>query len=342
MNLVQRIARGQLAAAVSPGLDGVTLTARFGHDARDPRVRALAEIPQAVVVGLEARLREAETEVLHERLALVKEEHRGFAYEGATMAATIMDAVPAPAKGLTAAVMSGPGEPHLLLNYIGIGFAMARLPRRAWPGAVPSTLDSPYHPTMSWLAVDGYGFDLAYFRPERHLRDQRRPAPYPWSEGQGWYFLKAVDQGVGRALWFAHAARVRQVARAVEAFAPERHEDLWSGVGLAATFAGQADDVAGLADAAGKFAPDAGVGAVLAAKARHAAGMVPDHAAEALRSLTGLDVDAAVRLVDRTEPTGHDDRLVPRYAVWRDRLRAHLAAATGVAPALAPRPATRE
>jgi len=68
-----------------------------------------------------------------------------------------------------------------LLAYIGMGFAMARLPRRLWRKAVPDLTGNPYYPTMSWLAVDGYGFDRAYFDTRRWVDHQYVPAPYPWA-----------------------------------------------------------------------------------------------------------------------------------------------------------------
>lgn len=341
MNPLHQLIRGTLASAVSPGVDKVTLAARFGHDADDPRVRALSAVPQAVVIGLEHALRESNPGDLHTRLALVEEEYRGFAYEGATMATTILDAVRTPSRckpGATELVMTGAGLPHLFLNYIGIGFAMARLPRRLWVHVLPSTLPTRHHPIMAWLAVDGYGFDLAYFQPERFLRRQQRPAPYPWLGGQQWYFDKAVDQGVGRALWFAHAGRVANVTHAIEQFAPERREDLWSGIGLAATFAGQADDVTALLPAAKTFAPDLGVGALLAVKARHTAGLLPLHTINTLATITGLSVPDAVALVDAAEVTGPDDRHLPHYATWRDRLRERLAPALTDNPVGTPKP----
>ncbi|WP_051407296.1 DUF1702 family protein [Nocardia sp. CNY236] len=326
MNRLRKLVHGTLASAVSPGIDDVTLTARFGHDAIDPRVRSLSAVPQAVVVGLEHALCETDPDGVHARLALVEEEHRGFAYEGAIMAATILDAVSLPPyrEPQTAElIMTGSGLPHQFLNYIGIGFAMARLPRRLWSRVLPATL--PPHPAMAWLAVDGYGFDLAYFHPERYIHRQQRPAPYSWRAGQQWYFEKAVDQGVGRALWFACAGRVAEVSHAIEQFAPERREDLWSGVGLAATFAGHADDMSSLVPTAATFAPDLGVGALLAVKARHTAGLVPAHTIETLATITGLSVRDAVAVVDAFEVSGPDDRPMPRYATWRDRLREWLA-----------------
>src|SRR5947199_74099 len=76
-------------------------------------------------------------------------------------------------------------------------------------------------------------------------RARRWRSPYPW-QGSPQYFLRAVDQGIGRALWFIHGAQALDVAAAVASFAEHRRPDLWSGVGLAATFAGGCD-TAGLA-----------------------------------------------------------------------------------------------
>jgi len=82
-----------------------------------------------------------------------------------------------------------------------MGFAMARLPRPVWKKILPDLTGDPYYPVMSWLAVDGYGFDRAYFDTKRWVDEQRVPKPYPWA-GAPDYFPRAVDQGIGRALWF--------------------------------------------------------------------------------------------------------------------------------------------
>jgi len=119
---------------------------------------------------------------------------------------------------------------------------------------------------MTWLAVDGYGFDLAYFHPKRWMERQEIPAPYPW-EGNPDYFLRAVDQGIGRALWFMNGGRPEPVVAAVGRFAPHRRADLWSGIGLAATFAGgcSPDELAWLREAAGPHRPELALGAGCAA-----------------------------------------------------------------------------
>jgi hypothetical protein len=286
--------------------------------------RALEAIPQAVVCGFEWGIEVKRLWDLQRRLDMVDAALRGFAYEGATMALTVRDAMAAGQRRRARELLLGPGRPHTFLTYIGIGFAMARLPRPLWRGVLPDLTGTPYYPAMSWLAVDGYGFDRAYFDTESVVTRQRRPDPYPW-RGRADYFPRAADQGVGRALWFVHGGSPAGVSAALRAFAPERHADLWSGVGLAATFAGGCDE-AGLRslreDAGGHWAHLA-QGAVFAAKARHFSGFVAEHTAVALHALTGLPVPTASALADDVsiaEAAGGE----PDYESWRRQVREHL------------------
>jgi hypothetical protein len=285
---------------LTPALVDTTFDRRgFGVEPTDA-TRRLEAIPQAVICGFEWGIDTRSQWELERRLELVDAEQRGFAYEGATMACTVLDAI-GPRRGhRTRDLMNGPGRPHVFLTYIGIGFAMARLPRPLWKKVLPDLTGTPYHPLMSWLAVDGYGFDRAYFDTDRYVAGQARPAAYPWL-GRPGYFPRAVDQGIGRALWFIAGAKPEAVAGAVQRFATERRGDLWAGVGLASTVAGGCD-AAGFATlcrlAGSDAAADLGQGAVFGAKARSHAGFVPEHTAVATAALSGLSVPAAVALAD--------------------------------------------
>ncbi|MEV0460200.1 DUF1702 family protein [Catellatospora methionotrophica] len=300
--------------------------ARRGFPVRETEAtRRLEAIPQSVICGFEWGIDARTLWELERRLALVEPEMRGFAYEGATMAYTIRDAM-AGGRGTRAReLMQGPAQPHVFLTYIGIGFAMARLPRPLWRGVLPDLTGVPYHPTMSWLAVDGLGFDRAYFDTEKWVNRQARPKPYPW-DGNAGYFPRAWDQGVGRALWFIHGGQVDPVTDAVAAFAEDRHADLWSGVGLAATFAGgsAAEDLARLRELAGTHRADLGQGSVFAAKARTYAGHVPEHTEAAVNALAGLDAAAAAQLADEVAEGGLDASDGPHYESWRRRVRESL------------------
>ncbi|MBO0611227.1 DUF1702 family protein [Myceligenerans salitolerans] len=312
-----RMGRLALSGVLAPDIDTVTPTARFER-LTGPTAERLGRIPQTVVLGFEQLMSSRRTEQIHARLALVTPEHRGFAYEGATMAATLLDVMTPGEKGRAATVMTGPGSKHLLLNYIGIGFALAKLPRRAWRDALPDLPVSSFHPVLSWLVVDGYGFDLAYFRPDRYVTGQHRPAPYPWLDDTTGYFGRAVDQGIGRALWFMAGGVAADAETLVDSFAPDRRADLWSGVGLAATFAG-GDDIASLPRRARGYADELAVGAVFAARARAAADCVPEHSERAVPALTGLDLRQAVDLADGF--TGQGDATAPAYEHWREHIR---------------------
>ena len=307
--------------ALAPSLDSVGFAGRGFPVEPTPATARLETIPQSVVCGFEWGIETGRAAELERRLGMIEPEMRGFAYEGAVMALTIRDSV----RGhRTRDLMAGPGEPHIFLAYIGIGFAMARLPRPLWRKLLPDLDGSPFHPTMSWLAVDGYGFDLAYFHTRRWVDEQRVPAPYPW-QGDAAYFPRAVDQGIGRALWFIHGGRPVAVAAAVGRFPEERRADLWSGVGLASTFAGgcQPEEFDVLTVAAGAHRSHLALGCIFAVTARDYAGFVPEHTHAALAKLTGLTRAEAGDLALRTAVDPQMQGPIPPYEVWRTRIREH-------------------
>ncbi|MFF5207193.1 DUF1702 family protein [Streptosporangium sp. NPDC000396] len=309
---------------LTPSLAEVSFEGRGFPVTPSDATRRLEAIPQSVVCGFEWGIDARDQWEIERRLSMVEPELRGFAYEGATMALTILDAMGGGRGHRARDLLLGPGQPHIFLTYIGIGFAMARLPRPLWKKVMPDLDGSAYYPTMSWLAVDGYGFDRAYFDTRRWVDEQKVPAPYPW-EGSPDYFLRAVDQGIGRALWFIHGGQVPDVASAVRRFAGHRQADLWSGVGLAATFAGGcgAEALATLRREAGDHRAELAQGVVFAVKARTFAGFVPPHTEAAVSALADLSVEGAVALADDTAVDPRGSGPVPQYELWRQRVRAH-------------------
>jgi enediyne biosynthesis protein E2 len=320
--------RGALRSVVlSPALTEVSFARRGFPAAPSESVNRLERIPQAVICGFEWGIEARSQWDVERRLAMLDPELAGFGYEGATMAFTVLDAMGRGSR--TRDLLRGAGEAHIFLAYIGIGFAMARLPRALWKKVLPDLDASEYHPTMSWLAVDGYGFDRAYFDTRRWVLEQHVPAPYPWL-GSPEYFPRAVDQGIGRALWFIHGADVQEVATAVGRFGEHRRADLWSGVGLAAAFAGgcNARELTALRRVAADNSAQLALGAVFAAKARTYAGYVPPVTAEATAALAGMSVEAAAALADSANPGTSDTGAgngSPAYETWRENIRVVLA-----------------
>ncbi|MPZ81273.1 MAG: DUF1702 family protein [Actinophytocola sp.] len=309
---------------LTPRLRAVTFAERKFPGAGSPATGQLEAIPESVICGFEWGIEHRTLWDVERRLETVAPELRGFAYEGATMAYAVRDAMAGGRGTRTKRLLEGPGLPHIFLTYIGVGFAMARLPRVLWRTIMPDLDGVPVHPTMSWLAVDGYGFDLAYFHTRKVVGEQRPFRPYPWL-GAPDYFPRAADQGVGRALWFIEGALPDRVAAAVNRFAENRRADLWSGVGLAATFAGgcPAEGLTRLVDAAGGYAGEVALGSVFAASARVSAGHVPEHSRLGVEVLTGLSVEAAVTLGATTavEPDDVGPGGSPAYELWRERIR---------------------
>ncbi|WP_117210189.1 DUF1702 family protein [Allorhizocola rhizosphaerae] len=242
---------------------------------------------------------------------------RGFAYEGAAMGLAIRDALSFGRARHVADLLAGRGDQHIYMSYIGVGWALARLPRRRW-----HRLTAP-DPLLRWLALDGYGFHQAYFRTEQYVLRQRRDVFPGWpKDGPRDYAARAIDQGIGRALWFVGGTDVDVVGRLVNRFADGRRADLYSGVGLAATYAGGVDagELTRLWRNAGPYRVHIAQGSAFAAKARVRAGLVVPHNEIATEIFCGMSTHDAAKITDKAREGLADTGAVPAYEIWRQRI----------------------
>ncbi len=187
------------------------------------------------------------------------------------MAFAVLDALPFGGAGRVSRFIAGEGDKHIYMAYVGMGWAMARVPRFRWN--VIAALD----PLLRWLALDGYGFHQAYFHTSRYVHEMYQDVAFPWpADGPRWYINRAVDQGIGRAMWFVGGTDADRVATMVEKFPEHRRPDLYSGAGLAATYAGGADEeeMRLFWRRAGEHRPQLAQGSAFAASARVRAGLV--------------------------------------------------------------------
>jgi hypothetical protein len=253
-------------------------------------------------------------DTLLQRLNLVAPEWRGFAFEGASMGLRLLDHLTPWRSRRWAAFLDGPGGPHTYMVHVGAGWALARTP---WLRRRPVRILAKMDPLLRWLVIDGYGFHEGYFDWPRSIRDRKVPAALSG------YARRAFDQGLGRSLWFVTGADVERVRASILAFAPERHGDLWAGVGLAATYAGGVDRVSleRLRVSSSGFLPHVAQGAAFAAKARERAGNVAPHVDLACRALCGMSATAAARVTDAALADLSDDSDQPAYERWRARIR---------------------
>jgi hypothetical protein len=250
------------------------------------------------------------------RLETIPTRFRGFAYEGAAMGFAVRDTMALPGRSHVADLMAGRGADHIYMLYVGIGWAMARLPRLLW-----GRLTAP-DPLLRWLALDGYGFHQAYFHTDRYVHGQYR-ARFPWPyDGPQWYVSRAIDQGIGRALWFVGGADTDRVARLIGGFAADRRADLYSGAGLAATYAGGADsgELERFWEHAGRYRPQVAQGSAFGAAARVRAGLVVPHNDVATRVFCGMPAIEAAKATDDVPSTRRATGHLPAYEAWRQRI----------------------
>ena len=289
-----------------------------GFDVKNQQSRKrLESVGSSFLEGFGAAAEARRADDAEATLERMPAEFRGFGYEGAAMAFAIRDALPVRRGQLTAGLLGRKGE-HVYMAYVGIGWAMARLPRMFW-----SRLSAP-DPLLRWLVLDGYGFHQAYFHTDRYVRRADREDSISWPRNGGPYALRAVDQGIGRATWFVAGTDPRRLVAYFDRFAEHRRSDLYAGAGLAATYAGGADaaELSWLRDNAVGYRRELAQGAAFAAQARLTAGLVVPHNETATRIFCGADVTTAAKVTDDARRDLPPGGAVPAYEVWRQRIGA--------------------
>ena len=169
---------------LTPDSAAVRLDVR-GFHVKSPEARQLLETIGTTFLTGYGHAAEAVTVTgAAQRLDAIATRWRGFAYEGAAMGFAVRDGVTSGRRRLVADLLAGPGDAHIYMSYVGVGWAMARLPRLRW-----SRMTVP-DPLLRWLVLDGYGFHQAYFRTARyvggHHRDGRLPWPVPATRRWCW------------------------------------------------------------------------------------------------------------------------------------------------------------
>ena len=259
--------------------------------------------------GFNATMRDTRAREIAARIEQLDPELRGFAFEGAGMALIVLDALLPPRRRFTN-LLHGPGERWSPLMHIGAGWAYARM------GRIPQRPPDKLDPFFGWLLYDGAGFHEAYFKIDRFVEEQQRPEKL---SGPG---LRLFDQGVGRALLFDRGGDVEAVRDTIAAFAADRRADLWSGVGVCATYAGGLSEerLRMLRDLAGPHHLRLAQGSAFAVLGRARAGNPTPDAERASSVLCGLPFD---EVAERAEAalehlsTAQDSP----FEAWQARLR---------------------
>ncbi|MBA8824991.1 hypothetical protein FHX42_002338 [Saccharopolyspora lacisalsi] len=277
-----------------------------------PARQRLESAARAFVDGVNAVVDLTDVDAVTDRVEQLEPQWRGFAYEGAGMGCAVLDLMTFSRGRRCAALLERVGTAYPHVVHIGVGWAHARLRLRPWWGIPVGD------PLLRWLGWDGFGFHQGFFHSDavigRH-RVERGLAPEQ----------RAIrDQGLGRALWFHECADPDGITPRIEHFPQHRRADLWSGVGLAATYAGGADggELGRLTVLAGRHTAAVAQGSAFACAARRACGIVPEHVEQAAAALTGASASEAAAWTDRArDALGDGPHGAAHYEKWRAEIR---------------------
>ncbi len=333
--MVGRLRR--LALGISP--DEASFAVR-GFRVGDPRVCQRLECGgRSFIEGYLAALETGGADRIAVSLERVAPEFRGFAFEGAAMGFALLDGITPWRRSRLERFMHGAASPHVYMAHVGAGWALARLPH--WRRRVTVYLGR-FDRLFRWLVVDGYGFHEGFFRWREFFLDHAQPS------GLRGYERRAFDQGLGRCLWFVAGGDPARVVELIDGIPADRHADLWSGLGLACTYAGGAgeDTLVQLCREADAFRPDMRQGAAFAAKARQRAGNPAADTDLACDIVCGMTTAEAAAVTDEAledlppDPADPDidagpGGREPAYETWRRRIRERFAQA-GVRRSYAP------
>ncbi|HEV7887074.1 MAG TPA: DUF1702 family protein [Acidimicrobiales bacterium] len=244
--------------------------------------------------GLDAFLADADPEFV------------GFGVEGAAMG-LFMRSVKRDDADALAAFRAGPWGCYAALVYAGIGLGMGELHVPVEPFVAEAG------DVMAAFTVDGYGFHFGLNAPGVHLQGQ------PWPDGVAGDMGRLFDVGLARSLWFGSAADPAAVVAGVSLFAAERRDDLWAGIGFAATYAGGSSEsgFALLLDTAGPSSPSLAAGSALASYVRTQCGNPVASTDAACQRLTGLSTSSAHALC---AATAGEDVSAGGFLAWRGRM----------------------
>lgn len=281
-------------------------------------------VGEAFLRGLREALRQPTPQASIRALSQESNTWRGFAFEGAGMGWGIRDALAWGRPRRWADLNAATSGRHVYLTTVGLGWALAKLPRFLWPDL------RRVDPMVAPLLLDGYGFYFMFFNTATVLKERTVPFPRAKWPGPAEDIDDHLMQGIGRALWFVSGANPDEIVNIINGFDARHRDALWAGVGLAATYAGgvSTQTLHRLTDLSGASRPWLRQGSAFAAEARHHSQTGTDPARTAAQVLCGRTIEEIIEAVRKAQPEAWEAEAgrTATYQSWRIRLAEELSA----------------
>ena len=284
---------------------------RHFHIGEKVKVQHLEKIGTTFIKGFNKAMTIKKFDALTSELNKIENEFAGCAYEGAAMALAMKDILMPWNKERFKKFLNEYGSHHLYMINVGAGWAFAKLHFN--PLKQINKLDT----LLKYLAIDGYGFHHGYFKTRQYVYRRKKPDFFSG------YEIKVFYQGLGRSLWFVECADVDRIQFMINTFPIEFLPDLWSGIGLASSYAGGAteNDLLTLKKNGTRFLSQLAQGAAFAAKARIRADNLVPHTEMACNIFCETSAEDAAKVTDEALIDLQFDIELPAYEIWRTRIQ---------------------
>lgn len=198
---------------------------------------------------------------------------------------------------------------------LGLGWALS------WLAEPTEGEAEQLEPLVRWRILDGYGFRDGLVAPRRFALRGELPPQIRGADQSTW------RHGLGRSLWYTSSADVGEVCRVIARFPPAERAELWTGLGVAATWIGSVRDapMRRLADAAGDGRAALALGAAIAARTCRDGNTLTERQRAPCAVLAGATPEVLVSITDAAEAglPGREGEL-PHVQLWMNGIASRL------------------
>jgi len=239
-------------------------------------------------------------------------EFRSIGYESASMSIALEDFKQGEQLTNWLQFLNEAASAHATQVHVGLGWAFAQ--------ALKNPIDylAELNPMMRYRVLDGYGYYEGIFRRRRSIINHLK------LNVEDTVASSALDQGIGRSIWYLNKGIIDDAKTMVEGFAVERHKDLWRGLGIAIAYVGGCDEetLQEIFSKADSYKTQLATGAVMALVSRDSAKYISTDTELACKVWCKQNAEQILELnysiKSKLDLTGDD-----AYAKWISELERH-------------------